>query len=205
MAQPKERSYEELRESIIAEAKNTLQKEIDTELQQFDKPLTPEIISEVTAKFHQTYTNYLRTAFDVVFQNELLSVEDNDDVEILSNGKSNTVAEHVEADQHDLSVTNEQLQEMDNSVTKVARRRKEYPKKCTKFLEKTLEYQLRAAEKIRVNVNSVEPLVEEEVLEESNTKLHESLENLQVTVRKGIQKSVRIEGSLQMLREIDHK
>ena len=94
---------------------------------------------------------------------------------------------------------------MDNSVTKVARRRKEYPKKCTKFLEKTLEYQLRAAEKIRVNVNSVEPLVEEEVLEESNTKLHESLENLQVTVRKGIQKSVRIEGSLQMLREIDDK
>ena len=128
-----------------------------------------------------------------------------DDVEILSYGKSNNVAEHVEADQHDLSVTNEQLQEMDNSVTKVARRRKEYPKKCTKFLEKTLEYQLRAAEKIRVNVNSVEPLVEEEVLEESNTKLHESLENLQVTVRKGIQKSVRIEGSLQMLREIDDK
>ena len=204
MAQPKEGSYEEVRESIIAEAKNALQKEIETELKQFDKPLTPEIISEVTAKFHQTYTNYLRTAFDVVFQNELLSVEDNDDVVVLGNGKSN-VAEHVEADQHDLSVTNEQLQEMDNSVTKVARRRKEYPKKCTKFLEKTLEYQLRAAEKIRVNVNSVEPLVEEEVLEESNAKLHESLENLQVTVRKGIQKSVRIEGSLQMLREIDDK
>ena len=204
MAQPKEGSYEEVRESIIAEAKNALQKEIETELKQFDKPLTPEIISEVTAKFHQTYTNYLRTAFDVVFQNELLSVEGNDDVVVLGNGKSN-VAEHVEADQHDLSVTNEQLQEMDNSVTKVARRRKEYPKKCTKFLEKTLEYQLRAAEKIRVNVNSVEPLVEEEVLEESNTKLHESLENLQVTVRKGIQKSVRIEGSLQMLREIDDK
>ena len=204
MAQLKEGSYEEVRESIIAEAKNALQKEIETELKQFDKPLTPEIISEVTAKFHQTYTNYLRTAFDVVFQNELLSVEGNDDVVVLGNGKSN-VAEHVEADQHDLSVTNEQLQEMDNSVTKVARRRKEYPKKCTKFLEKTLEYQLRAAEKIRVNVNSVEPLVEEEVLEESNAKLHESLENLQVTVRKGIQKSVRIEGSLQMLREIDDK
>ena len=89
MAQPKEGSYEEVRESIIAEAKNALQKEIETELKQFDKPLTPEIISEVTAKFHQTYTNYLRTAFDVVFQNELLSVEGNDDVVVLGNGKSN--------------------------------------------------------------------------------------------------------------------
>ena len=78
--------------------------------------------------------------------------------EILSNLSQNekgTQKEHSNDpdDQHDMSVTNEQLQEMDNSVLKVARRRKEYPKKCTKFLEKTLECQGKAAEKITVSVN----------------------------------------------------
>ena len=106
-------------------------------------------------------------------------------------------------DLQNLSVTNEQLQEMDNSVLKVARRRKDYPKKCTKFLEKTLEFQTKAAEKIAVSVNSVEPLKETQVQGNPSdcNAFQGELNDLQSAVRKEIQKCVRIESSLRILGE----
>ena len=197
MAQPKDGSLEELREGILREIEDKFDAKMKKDMEQFSssgQPLADSITVDVSAKFQQTFSNYLATAFDIVFGDEIIA----------ANKENEKCTENSNSpDQHNLSVTNEQLQEMDNSVTKVARRRKEYPKKCSKFLEKTLELQAKTAEKIRVNVNNVDPLVEDEVAEEefNDTEIQEKLGELQTSVRKQIQKSVRIEGSLRMLRE----
>ena len=197
MAPTKEDSLEDLRDDILKEIKAKYEKKLEEEIQKFSsgKPVPPSVAADVKAKFQQTFSGYLATAFDVVIGKEISSVLENEGKEN-SDGNANT------SDQHNLSVTNEQLQEMDNSVTKVARRRKEYPKKCTKFLEKTLELQAKSADKIRVTVNNVEQLEESEGIEASKCKdLEPELEELQSSVRKQIQKSVRIESSLRMMEE----
>ena len=167
MAQSKDGSFDELRENILRQIEGKFDTKLKEGMQQFSssgQPLPHSITADVSAKFQQTFSNYLGTAFDIVFGNEILSANEQKE-QLTENSNS--------PDQHNLSVTNEQLQEMDNSVTKIARRRKEYPKKCSKFLEKTLELQAKAAEKIRVNVNSVEHLEEDGVTEEefNNTEI----------------------------------
>lgn len=200
MAHSKTQSYDELREGILKQIEGKFEKKLEEDMQQFSssgQPLPVSVSSDVSAKFQQTFSNYLATAFDIVFGNEIISAVSTKEQKEQSNESSK------DSDEHNLSVTNEQLQEMDNSVTKVARRRKEYPKKCSKFLEKTLELQAKTAEKIRVNVNNVELLEEDgETEEESkNNEIQEKLGDLQTSVRKHIQKSVRIESSLRMLAE----
>lgn len=194
-----EESFEELREGILKEIKCNYDTRLKEETERFSssgKPLTPSMISDVSAKFQQTFSTYLTTAFDIVFSNDLISSTSiHKEAEKLSENKKNS-------DEHNSSVTNEQLQGMDNLVTEVARRRKTYPKKCTHFLEKTLEYKAKAAERIRVNVNNVEALEEDDLEEKSdNHELQGKLEELQSSVRKQIQKSVRIENAFRMLDE----
>ena len=201
MADQDVKCYDNFRQNILDNINFNFQKRVNEEIKDFskDKQVPRDIEKDVSAKFQQTFSNYLATAFDIVIGNEILSN--------LSQNEKDTQKEHSNDpdDQHDMSVTNEQLQEMDNSVLKVARRRKEYPKKCTKFLEKTLECQGKAAEKITVSVNSVEPLKESEGQENATNcnDLQEKLNELQSSVRKQIQKSVRIEGSLRILGEAE--
>lgn len=194
MALQKDSTVDELREDILKQIEGEFDTKLKKKIQQFSpsgQPLPLSITSDVAAKFQQTFSNYLATAFDIVFSNELISA-------VSANEKEEKTDKSAELDQNNLSVTNEQLQEMDNSVTKIARRRKMYPKKCSQFLEKTLELQAKAAEKIRVNVNNVEPLEQEDECateEEFNViEMQEKQEALQSYVRKQIQKSVRIEG-----------
>ena len=194
--------YDSFRQSILDNINSNFQRRVNEEIKDFskDKQVPRDIEKDVSAKFQQTFSNYLATAFDIVIGNEILSnLSQNEKDDKQKEGSNDT------DDQHDMSVTNEQLQEMDNSVLKVARRRKEYPKKCTKFLEKTLECQGKAAEKITVSVNSVEPLKDSEVQENSTNcnDLQEKLNELQSSVRKQIQKSVRIESSLRILGETE--
>jgi hypothetical protein len=49
-------------------------------------------------------------------------------------------------------VTDDDLQNLDNSVSFVCRQRKIYPGKCVLLLEKSLQAQAEAAEKIRLDV-----------------------------------------------------
>ena len=199
MASGNAKSYDDLRQNILGSINSTFENKVKEEIKIFsgDKPIPPNIAGDVSTKFQQTFANYLATAFDVVIGNEIISniSENKQDVQKENNRNMD--------DLHNLSVTNEQLQEMDNSVLKVARRRKDYPKKCTKFLEKTLEFQTKAAEKITVSVNSVEPLKEIQVQENPSKcrNLQTELNDLQSSVRKQIQKSVRIESSLRILGE----
>ena len=199
MAPTKEDNFDDLREGILKDIKKKYEEKLLEEIEQFSssgRPVPPSVAADVTAKFQETFSRYLTTAFDVVVGEEITSISENEEKEN-SDGNTNN------SDEHNLSVTNEQLQEMDNCVTKVARRRKEYPKKCTKFLEKSLELQAKSADKIRVNVNNVEPLEEGKRVEEDskNKEIEQELEELKSTVRKQIQKSVRIESSLRMLAE----
>ena len=201
MADPNVKSYDSFRQNILDNINANFQKRVNEEIKDFskDKQVPRDIEKDVSAKFQQTFSNYLATAFDIVIGNEILSNLSQNEKDMQKERSNDT------DNQHDLSVTNEQLQEMDNSVLKVARRRKEYPKKCTKFLEKTLECQGKAAEKITVSVNSVEPLKESEVQENPTNcnDLQEKLNELQSSVRKQIQKSVRIESSLRILGETE--
>ena len=201
MASQNDMPFEEFQEDILRQIEDRFDTRLKKEVQQFSpsgQPLPVSVTADVTTKFQQTFSNYLATAFDIVFSKEITAVDS-------ANKQEKNTEKAVESDQHNLSVTNEQLQEMDNSVTKIARRRKMYPKKCSQFLEKSLELQAKAAEKIRVNVNNVEPLEQEDECaktEESNIiDIQEKQEELQSFVRKQIQKSVRIEGSLRMLGE----
>ena len=203
MAPTKEDNFDDLREGILKDIKKKYEEKLQEEIKQFSssgRSVPPSVPADVTAKFQETFSRYLTTAFDVVVGDEMASISENEEKENSDKNANNS-------DEHNLSVTNEQLLEMDNCVTKVARRRKEYPKKCTKFLEKSLELQAKSADKIRVNVNNVEPLEEGEGLEEDskNKEIEQELEELKSTVRKQIQKSVRIESSLRMLGESGKK
>merc|ERR1712126_600127 len=100
--------------------------------------------------------------------------------------------------------TDEQLQEMDDNIINVARRRKHYPKKCTQYLDKTLECQAKAAVKIKVSVDSVQTLKEPEPIKKSpmdSNDQQQKLNDLQSSVRKKIQKSVRLESALKIIGE----
>ena len=195
MSEKSIKSYDDLRQNILEEINSTFKKKVNDEIKALsnEKPLPPEVAKEVSAKFQQKFSNYLATAFDIVIGNDMVS-------NLTANNKESTKNSD---DQHNLSVTNEQLQEMDNSIIKVARRRKEYPKKCTKYLEKTLEFQGKAAEKIKVNIDNVELLDDPDVPEilPNCHDLQEKLNDLQSSVRKQIQKSVRIESSLRILED----
>jgi hypothetical protein len=199
MAPTKDDNFDDLREGILKDIKTKYEKKLLEEIELFsssDRLVPASVAADVSAKFQETFSRYLTTAFDVVVGEEIASISEHDEKEN-SDGNANN------SDQHNLSVTNEQLQEMDNCVTKVARRRKEYPKKCTKLLERSLELQAKSADKIRVNVNNVEPLEERGGLEDDskNKEIEQELEELQSTVRKQIQKSVQIESSLRILGE----
>ena len=190
------KSYDDLRQNILEEINSTFKKKVNEEIKAVsnEKPVPPEVAKEVSAKFQQKFSNYLATAFDIVIGNDMVS-------NLTANNKEESTKNSD--DQHNLSVTNEQLQEMDNSIIKVARRRKEYPKKCTKYLEKTLEFQGKAAEKIKVNIDNVELLNEPDVPKNlpNCQDLQEKLSDLQSSVRQQIQKSVRIESSLRILED----
>ena len=202
MAPTKHDNYDDLREGILKNIKKKYEKKLLEEIEVFSSSGTtvpPSVAADVSAKFQETFSRYLTTAFDVVVGEEIASISKQEE-------KENATVNANNPDEHNLSVTNEQLQEMDNCVTKVARRRKEYPKKCTKLLQKSLELQAKSAEQIRVNINNVEQLESGSLDEEpKNKEIEQELEELQSTVRKQIQKSVRIESSLRMLGESGNK
>ena len=61
-------------------------------------------------------------------------------------------------DELNLSVTDEDLQNLDNANTLVTRYRKIKPPRCTLLLEKTLKLQVESLHKIKTNVHGVKPI-----------------------------------------------
>ena len=76
-------------------------------------------------------------------------------------------------DQMNLSVTDEDLQKLDDANSRNAFYRKVYPAKCSLLLERALKVQLEATNKLRTNVVAVECI--EKNTEVSNTESDKSI------------------------------
>jgi hypothetical protein len=99
-------------------------------------------------------------------------------------------------------VTDNDLQNLDNSVHTVCRQRKLYPGKCALLLEKSLQAQIEAAEKIRTNLKSV-PILSDNSLPtvDSDTSTEKFLSELQIEVRETIEKARRVESAAHILED----
>ena len=127
------------RDDILESLKDRFLARLDKSLEEGREPETSDAdLAELRTKYETWFSNYLSTAFDVVFRNELSLKSDTAGAE---------VRDHEEL--LNLSVTDDDLQNLDNAVTNVCRLRKLYPGKCAALLEKSLQIQTEAAERIR--------------------------------------------------------
>jgi len=161
-------------------------------------PGDEDITEDVKVKFEQTFANYLSTGFDVVFKKDLQEVESNE-----------AEGEKHEQEQ-DLSVNDEQLQEMDNAINATCNRRKFVPAQCSLFLDKTLKLQVDAAKRIKTKVRSVEPLtvppqVQLSNSEDSDSQLREEVKDLMSLARTRDHKALKVEKTLKMLIDVQQE
>ena len=120
--------------SCIAEFDEKIAKSVETFT---EADVTDEDIQCVKDKYRNAYKNFFTTAFDIAFQKELLAkLKENQKEE-----KNNSV-EIIEDEDLNLSVTDEDLQKLDNANTLVTIYRKVKPPKCTLLLEKSLKLQI---------------------------------------------------------------
>lgn len=195
-------SKEELRLAFISHAENRFKAEVDEIVKAAQSQEDAGVADEVKVKFQQTFDNFLTTAFDLVFRQELLhcsSVEEEEEE-----------PEAVIADEQDLSVNDAQLQEMDDAIRATCRRRKFHPAKCSLFLDKTLKLQLETETKIKTKVRTVKPLAfdgldleeghDEAAAAEMTTK---AVDWQKSQARRQMHKAAKVEKSAKMLKEYD--
>lgn len=157
--------------------------------------LQSEVGEEVKAKFIQKFNDYFTTAFDFGFKEELQghSSEPED--------FNDRVAGAAGAD---LSVNDQQLQDMDNAIKSVSHRRKFYPARCSLFLDKTLKLQHDAEKKIACKVKAVEPLSTTEGfpadhLDQVDGYIQDQMGDLQSHARQAVTKAMKVERSTRIL------
>ncbi len=144
-------SKADFREQILKELLAKFDSRLDESIDSFTDEIRQEDIDVVKAKYTNAFHNFLATAFDLAFQKELTS-DSND-------SKANAADEESEAEfVHNLSVTDDDLQRLDDVVTQNACRRKLYPAKCALLLEKALKLQVESSAKIRTNVHVVDKI-----------------------------------------------
>jgi len=159
-----------------------------------------EVSEDVKAKFEQTFHNFLSTGFDTVFKKEL---QDNQEgsAEHRENQKDN------EEDQN-LSVNDQQLQEMDDAVNATCLKRKFEPAKCSLFLDKTLKLQLNAATKIQSKVRDVETIKDipaalaQKDLDNTNDDITDQVKDLKSAARARDYKALKIEKTAHMVMDV---
>ena len=129
------------RDDILETLKDRFLARLQKSLEEGREPGTSDSdLAELREQYRTSFSNYLSTAFDVVFRNEL-SLKS----EQLGSGTEAKDPEEL----LNLSVTDDDLQNLDNAATNLCRLRKLYPGKCTALLERSLQIQIEAAEKIR--------------------------------------------------------
>ena len=158
-----------------------------------------DIDEDVKLKFEQTFANYLGTGFDVVFRKDLQEVE---------SGEGATT--EGEKHEQDLSVNDEQLQEMDNAINATCSKRKFVPAQCSLFLDKTLKLQVDAAKRIKTKVRTVETLTVHNQAQLSNSKnidsqLREEVKDLMSLARTRDHKALKVEKTLKMLIDVQQE
>ena len=159
--------------------------------------ISDEDIRIVKDKYRNAYVNYFTTAFNIAFQKDLVA-------KLKENQASQEEEQSVEVIEDDLnlSVTDEDLQKLDDANTYVAIYRKNKPAKCSLLLEKTLKLQFDAVNKIKVNVKGVPSIdsAEAEVTpNEFSLELNQEYSKLREEIRDELEKLRRFETAAQIL------
>ena len=100
-----------------------------------------------------------------------------------------------------LSVTDEDLQKLDDANSRNAFFRKVYPPKCHLLLDRALKVQLESLTKIKTNVHAVEPIENVETVDESHSLLQVNQEcaKLRTNIKESLDKLQRLEKAQKIL------
>ena len=157
--------FNKIRETALAKIFADLEEKLEETIENFNESdIRDEDIELVRGKYRNAFQNLFTTGFDTVFQKEFL---DKGSVEGGLSQKEN------DNDQMNLSVTDEDLQKLDDANSRNAFYRKVYPAKCSLLLERALKVQLEATNKLRTNVVAVECI--ENNTETSNAESDKSI------------------------------
>lgn len=167
------------RQDIIESLKDRFLAHLEKVLEEGRDPQAPpsELI-ELRSQYQNLFSNYLTTGFDVIFRNELESVP-------LSGSEVD--------DKLDISITDDDLQNLDEGINQVAKQRKFLPARCSVLQQKILHLESEAALKIKSNVKSVPVLTDENLPSvQIETDVENNLFKLQTEMRETIEKARRV-------------
>jgi len=140
--------FNKIREIALAKIFADFDSKLEGTIESFNESdIRDDDIEIVRGKYRNAFQNFFTTGFDIVFQKEFLdkiSDEEDNSVEIIND--------------LNLSVTDEDLQKLDDANSRNAFYRKVYPAKCSLLLERALKVQLESSSKLKTNVHAVEPI-----------------------------------------------
>ena len=180
---------QEIREQALADIFSDFERQLDNSIASFkDSDVSDQDIEVVRNKFKNAFQNYFTTGFDIVFQKELVE-------------KFKETTE-VEVQDLNLSVTDEDLQKLDDANSRNAYFRKVFPGKCNLLLERALKIQTESVSKIKSKVHAVEPIedksscsVNVENGQNSNLEINKEITELRTELRDNFDKIRRLENA----------
>ena len=180
---------QEIREQALADIFSDFERQLDNSIASFkDSDVSDQDIEVVRSKFKNAFQNYFTTGFDIVFQKELVE-------------KFKETTE-VEVQDLNLSVTDEDLQKLDDANSRNAYFRKVFPGKCNLLLERALKIQTESVSKIKSKVHAVEPIedksscsVNVENGQNSDLEINKEITELRTELRDNFDKIRRLENA----------
>ena len=159
--------FNKIRETALAKIFADFDVKLEETIENFNESdIRDEDIEVVRGKYRNAFQNFFTTGFDTVFQKEFLD-------KVGAEGGGGISQKDNDNDQMNLSVTDEDLQKLDDANSRNAFYRKVYPAKCSLLLERALKVQVEATSKLRTNVVAVERI--ENNTEASNTESDKSI------------------------------
>ena len=174
---------QEIREQALADIFSDFERQLDNSIASFkDSDVSDQDIEFVRNKFKNAFQNYFTTGFDIVFQKELVE-------------KFKETTE-VEVQDLNLSVTDEDLQKLDDANSRNAYFRKVFPGKCNLLLERALKIQTESVSKIKSKVHAVEPIESKiENGQNSDLEINKEITELRTELRDNFDKIRRLENA----------
>ena len=176
---------QEIREQALADIFSDFERQLDNSIASFkDSDVSDQDIEVVRNKFKNAFQNYFTTGFDIVFQKELVE-------------KFKETTE-VGVQDLNLSVTDEDLQKLDDANSRNAYFRKVFPGKCNLLLERALKIQTESVSKIKSKVHAVEPIEDKSscsVNVEKGLEINKEITELRTELRDNFDKIRRLENA----------
>ena len=174
---------QEIREQALADIFSDFERQLDNSIASFkDSDVSDQDIEVVRNKFKNAFQNYFTTGFDIVFQKELVE-------------KFKETTE-VGVQDLNLSVTDEDLQKLDDANSRNAYFRKVFPGKCNLLLERALKIQTESVSKIKSKVHAVEPIEGKiENGQNSDLEINKEITELRTELRDNFDKIRRLENA----------